>query len=59
MRRDVMMSANKDEQIQDLQDRFFNLMHDYANLLVWLQLEHPDVYNEYKTNGYTVTGVTQ
>lgn len=54
-----MMSANKDEQIQDLQDRFFNLMHDYANLLVWLQLEHPDVYNEYKTNGYTVTGVTQ
>lgn len=37
--------------VEDLQDRFFNVMNDYASLLVWLQLKHPDVYREFKVKG--------
>jgi hypothetical protein len=37
--------------VEDLQDRFFNVMNGYANLLVWLQLKHPTVYADFKRKG--------
>jgi hypothetical protein len=40
-----------DSYVEDLQDRFFNVMNDYASLLVWLQLKHPVVYADFKLKG--------
>ena len=44
-------STDYDLYVEDLQDRFFNVMNDYASLLVWLQLKHPDAYREFKLKG--------
>lgn len=53
------MNTDTEKYIEDLQDRFYTMMHNFANLLVWLDLEHPEVYKQYKESGYLVKGTEQ
>lgn len=36
------------KELHELQDKNFNMMRDYANMIVWLQLNQPDAYLAYK-----------